>query len=208
MKKINIYLLTIISVGVLGTSSCEWLNDLLGKCKVDPDLITDLLAPASTIIQGETVEWDYVIESVEENSQDCDILNAAASISKFVIDYFIDQNDNNGDIVFNQQANISELEAGSLQTINETVDVFNDEGIYLISSTADATNLVKERNENNNIDDGEINIDASTDDIFENASEAFKAKLSKSGAIVIIGRSFNDGIKVHSYNGKPIYYAN
>jgi hypothetical protein len=203
MKKIIITPFLFIIIFLFGISSCDWFKN----CSVNPDLITELLAPATTIIQGETVEWDYIIESVEENSEDCDILLAVASVSRFAIDYFINQNDNNGQLILNKQANINELEANETQIVSENIDVFNNEGIYLISSTADVTDLVTERDENNNNDEGEFDIEASADDIFANASENFKEKLSKSGAIVIIGRSFNNGNRIYTYNGKPIYYA-
>lgn len=201
MKKNKIYFLGTILLSIVFSPSCD-------DCTVQPDLISDLAAPTTDIIVGEPVDWDYVVESVEDNSQDCDILKAIASIGKIVIDFFVDQNDNQGDLVLNNQNNINALNTGQSQTVTNTIDVFNDEGIYMIAVNADDTDVVDERNEGNNSDNAEVDTRSSSQsDLFANASDEFKEKLANTAALVIVGRNFNGGNKIYSYKGKPIYYA-
>ena len=137
MKKLLFFLILPFLSG-----SCE-------DCTIDPDLALDLLVPSTAIILNEPVDWDYVVKSVEDNSDDCKILNAIASIGKIVIDYFIDQNDPNGNMVYTNSSNVGELNAGDSQTITNNIDVITDPGIYMIMANADDTNVVDERNENN-----------------------------------------------------------
>ena len=84
--------------------------------------------------------------------------------------------------------------------------VFDTKGIYMNTLTADITNLVNEREENNNIDIGDVEFRTSTNDIFKNASVAFKAKLEKAAAIVIVGDLGYDE-SINYYKGKKIYYV-
>lgn len=200
MERFQIFLIGLLLSSILLVSSCR-------DCKVNPDLVSDLLAPTSNIIEGEPVEWDYVVESVEENSEDCDILSALASIGSTIIDFFTNPDDTEGDEVLNRQANVSELGGGQSRTITNVIDVFNEEGIYFLTVTADDTNVVEERNENNNTDNAEINLRlANPAPVFSNASPAFLEKLESASAIIIVGEGFTDGI-IDSYKGKPIYYA-
>lgn len=176
-------------------------------CTIEPDLISDLAAPTTDIIAGEPVDWDYVVESVNDG-QDCDILEALASVSKIVIDFFTTPEDTEGDAVFNEQDNISALRSGQSQTVPKLINVFNQEGLYLLTVNADETDVVAERNEDNNFDDAGVDTRFSVpSDLFADAAPEFKAKLSKAAAIVVVGRHFNGGLKVDSYKGKPIYYA-
>jgi len=201
MKNLRIYLFGMFLFSTVFFLSCK------KDCTVEPDLISDLAAPTTDIITGEPVDWDYVVESVEDNSQDCDILGAIASIGKIVIDYFTDQNDNQGDLVLNNQNDIEPLNAGQSQTVTNTIDVFNEEGIYMIGVNADDTDVVEERNEDNNSDSAEVTKSSTQNDLFKNASDGFKQKLANAAALVVIGQKFNGGHKIHSYKGKPIYYA-
>jgi len=201
MKNYNTCLLGMILISLVSFSSCD-------DCTVDPDLISDLAAPSTDIIVGEPVDWDYVIESVEENSEDCNILKTIASIGKIVIDYFTDENDTQGDLVLNSESNINGLSSGESQTIANSIDVFNEEGIYLLGVSADATDVIEERNEDNNTDNAEVNARPSVQsDLFQNASEEFMEKLAKASAIVIIKRGINAENSINSYQGKPVYYA-
>lgn len=185
---------------LLISSSCE-------DCTIDPDLIPDLLAPTSDIIKNEPVDWDYVIESVEDNSQDCDILLTTASIGKILIEFFTDQNDTEGETLASQTNDIGQLNPGEAQTVNNTFSVFNEVGIYMIAVNADDTNVVSERKEDNNTDTGEATVNGRlSDDLFRNASPAFKEKLIQAAALVIVGDVL-EGNKPQSYQGKPIYYA-
>jgi hypothetical protein len=190
-------------IGVLITFSL-FLSCCDKDCNVNPDLIVDLLTPTTDIIQGEPVDWDYIVKSIKDNSGECDILSAIASIGSIAIDFFIDENDPSGDILFRNESNIGQLGGGQSQTVSNTVDVFYDEGIYLITTKADDTNVVEERNENNNLDNGEVELKAS-DDIFHNASEEFKQKLQNASALVVVGK--HKGVNITTYKGKPIYYA-
>ena len=202
MKKMKFaFLLFAFVFGSAYLSSCK-------DCEIDPDLISDLLAPTTDIIAGEPVDWDYVVESIKDNTQDCEILKTVASFGKFAIDYFVDQNDPEGDLLFDKKSEISPLIAGQKEQETNRVDVFNNEGIYLIAVNADVTDVVKERNEDNNADNLELEQRSlPKKDLFENASPKFREKLANASAIVIVGHNFNNGFKVHSYKGKPIYYA-
>lgn len=194
-------LLTTLVYATAFLSSCK-------DCEIDPDLISDLLAPTTDIIAGEPVDWDYVVESIKDNTQDCEILNTVASFGKFAIDFFVDKNDPEGDLLFDKENEISPLIAGQKEQKTNRVDVFNNEGIYLIAVNADVTNVVQERNEDNNADNLELEQRSlPRKDLFENASPQFQEKLANAAAIVIVGQNFNNGFKVHSYKGKPIYYA-
>lgn len=208
MKKIKMvrfrnYFLGLLLMSVAFLPACKLFN-----CCIEPDLISELAAPTTNIIKGEPVDWDYVIESVEENSQKCDILKAAASIGKIVVDFFADQNDKQGDTIFSNENNVGALMPGQTQSVTNTIDVFDEKGIYLITVKADETDLVDERREDNNFDTLEAESRALEQvDLFQNASEGFKEKLDKAAAIVIVGRVLNDKDKIHAYKGKPIYYA-
>lgn len=176
-------------------------------CEVNPDLTSDLLAPSSDLIMGEPVDWDYVVTSVRDNSDDCDILDAIASIGEIVIDFFEDENDT-GTQRYQNQNQINGLSAGEYNTATNTIDVFDTEGIYFVAVEADKTNVVEERNEDNNKDNSEVT--ARTTDLFSKASQTFIEKLNQSSAIVVIGRELknNKGTLIKSFNGKPIYYVN
>lgn len=200
MKNYKICVLAMILTTIVSCSRCD--------CTVDPDLISDLAAPSTDIIVGESVDWDYIVESVEDNSEDCNILKTIASIGKIVIDYFIDENDTSSDLVFDNDNNINGLNSGGSQTVTSSIGIFNEEGIYLVGVTADFTNVIEERNENNNTDNAEVNARPTVQsDLFQNASEEFMEKLAKSSAIVIIKRGLNSDNSINSYQGKPIYYA-
>lgn len=198
MKKLNILLVVVL---VLFYSSCT-----TSECTVDPDLISDLLAPSTDIIKGEPVDWDYVIESVEDNSEDCSVLNAIASISKVVIDFFTDPGDPDSDVVYEQNEQIGELMGGDSRQVSNQIDVFRDTGIYMLAVIADDTNLVKERNEDNNNDIGEVEVRSSDAPFFQNLSPAFERKLEKAAALVFVGDKYKN-LNIHSYRGKPIYYS-
>ena len=201
MKNYKIWFLGMVLMSIVSCSGCE-------DCTVDPDLISDLAAPSTDIIVGEPVDWDYLVESVEENSEDCNILKTIASIGKIVIDYFTDENDTQGDLVLDNDNNINGLSSGQSQTVTSSIDVFSAEGIYLVGVTADFTNVIEERNEDNNTDNAEVNARPTVQsDLFQNASEKFLEKLAKASAIVIIKRGLNSENSITSYQGKPIYYA-
>lgn len=198
------YKFSLLGLFLLTIVSCSKCDD----CTVNPDLISDLAAPSTDIIVGEPVDWDYVVESVEDNSEDCDILKTIASIGNIIIDYFTDENDSQSDMVLNIDNNVNGLSAGEMQTITTAVDVFNNEGIYLLGVTADFTDVIEERNEDNNTDNAEVNARPTVQsDLFQNASEEFMEKLAKASAIIIIKRGLNSENSINSYQGKPIYYA-
>lgn len=202
MINFKFLLISVIAIFSICLHSCE-------DCDVDPDLIIDLAAPTSDIIKGESVDWDYIVESTKENSKDCNILAAIASIGAIIIDFFVDPNDNSGEQLYNQGYNIGALDAGEFQKVTNQIDVFNNNGIYLLEAKADTSDVVTEREENNNTDDAMVDVRSSSisDDIFHNASPEFKEKLEKSSAIIIVGQVLVGHAKPDSYKGKPIYYA-
>jgi hypothetical protein len=179
-------------------TNCHGCED----CTIEPDLLPFLNAPSTNIIVGEPIAWEYLITSTD-NSEGCDILKATASIARILIDLFEDEMDPTGQLTFDNSSNIPSLEAG----VSESRIVspsFDEEGIYLIELTADATNTVAERDENNNTDSGSVDTRAS-DNIFLYASPAFTEKLSKTAALVVVGDAIPQSIT--SYKGIPIYHA-
>lgn len=172
-------------------------------CEVNPDLISDLLVPSADLIQGEPIDWDYIIQSIDDNI-DCDIIDALASIGQIVVDYFENANDNTPEEILNIQNNIGNLGSGEQQVITNTF-TFDSMGIYMVNVSADVTDVVAERDEDNNNDTGEKELRMGLD-LFKNASPNFKDKLNKSAAIVIVGE-FTDGLRPTHYRGKPIYYS-
>lgn len=205
MRTIKTLLLGVTLLSIMQFQSCFLFKE---DCSINPDLISDLLAPSTDIIAGEPVDWDYVIKSIEDNSQDCNILKAGASIGKITIKYFVDQIDIQGDEVYNIDSNINELSAGKMQTVSNEIDVFNQDGIFLISTNADNTQVVAETNEFNNNDSSTIDTRISSQiDIFSNASIDFLTELEKSAAIVIVGTRLENYMEMDSYKNKAIYYA-
>lgn len=177
------------------------------NCIVDPDLVSDLLAPSADIIQGEPVDWDYTIESVENRSDDCQIVEALASIAAIVIDLFEKPSDTSSDEVFNEISNINGLSGGQSQIVSNRINVFNQEGVYMVMTEADITNTVDERNETNNTDSGEAELRGKiSSDYFGKTSLAFQKKLSTTSAIVIVSENANTR-KIKTYKGIPVYYS-
>jgi hypothetical protein len=172
MKSRFIFLLT----PVLFLYSCK-------KCTIDPDLITDLLAPTTNIFLGESVDWTLVIKS-EKDISDCKILDAAPSVSSIVVEYFKNQNDSISDTILIKNLQIGKLCVGEeLQTdVNIT---FDSSGIYLISAVADIYNSVVERNEINNKKNLEMTKTTAVP-LLKNTSVEFLNKLENCSAIVIV----------------------
>lgn len=197
------FLLFLTLIITLPNSCC-----LFRDCEVNPDLTSKLLAPSSDIILGEPVDWDYTVSSVRDGAKDCNILQAAATVGEIVIDFFQHNARGQGVKVFERQNNIKPLNAGESDRATNRIDIFKNEGVYLISVEADKTNLVEERNENNNKDTSQVITNQTN--MFIGASKEFNDKLSQSSAIVVIGKEIKNskGKLVKSYNGKPIYYAN
>lgn len=206
MKKVIVLLVISISL-----SSCCWLfNDCDCEVENKPDLISNLTVPTLDIILGETVDWEYVIESIEDNVKQCETVQAGASIARILIDYFSDQSDNDGEIVLNEESPVSPLNEGQSKSINTSISVFEQEGIYMIGTKADITDVVEERNEQNNEDIGSVEAKVLTNpnlDPFIAASNEFKERLSSSAAIVIVGSSNYLNPKISEYKGKRIYYV-
>lgn len=172
------------------------------NCKIDPDLATELVGPTTDIIMGETVNWQAVAKSVEDNSVDCEAVNIASVLAGFFIDYFQDEKDPTGEKVSNNETKITNLGYGKEQK-NSYVYKFNDNGIYLVTSEIDLKKEIKERNEDNNFSKENVDLRANSD-VFNFASPKFKAILENCGAIVIVGKS-NIPEDVTSYKGKIIY---
>ena len=191
------FLILLISL-VTFSPSCK-------DCNIDPDLTVDLLVPAADIILGEPVDWEYIIESTEANSEGCDILIAAASVGKIVIDLFSSKNDEKGDIVYSKETEIRELKGGEEQSVTNTINVFNEVGIYTIGVTADETNTVAERDEENNTDSLNAETTSKGSGIFKDASEALLEKLNKAAAVVIVGSNYDKTTQTF-FKGTPIYY--
>ena len=187
-------------------TACEFLNNLFGCEGETPDLIPELLDVAGGVIKDSVeTDWSYIIESVENKAEKCDALEAAASIAGIVVDYFENESSTNGKVILNENQEIGKLEEGQ-ESEKKVKVVFDTKGIYMNTLTADITNLVNEREENNNIDIGDVEFRTSTNDIFKNASVAFKAKLEKAAAIVIVGDLGYDE-SINYYKGKKIYYV-
>jgi hypothetical protein len=186
-----------ISFTVFSLSSCE-------DCEVKPDLISDLLVPSTDIIYNEPTDWDYVVASVQANSEDCDILNAVASIASIAIDFFTTPDDNDAEEFYNQEQPINPLQGGESSTQTNSL-VFDQMGIFMLQTCSDVYNDVDERNENNNSDNVDLDF-RSSDDIFQGASQAFREKLSKTAAIVVVGEGLVDE-SITLYNGIPIYHV-
>ena len=194
MQKLSLFVVCC----VIMLSSCK-------KCKVNPDLISDLLAPSTNIILGEPVDWDYVVRSVRDNSGECKILDAAASVGLILVDYFVNPSDTTSDTITNKTDSIGKLCAGEEETVSSSI-VFNNQGVYLLATTADKNNVVEERNENNNSDNIE-EVKGLRPDIFKDPSPAFSSKLEKASAIVLVGSKYKSAANIKSYNGKPVYYV-
>jgi hypothetical protein len=195
MKKLAFF--SLLACLLIAAPSCE-------DCEVNPDLIADLLSPSADIIQGEPVDWSYVVQSIKDNTE-CDIISAAASIGEILIDFFTDPTDNTSDLVYDKQQNVGSLSGGGEESLMNTINVFDSVGIYMVKTTADVTEVVTERDEGNNSDTGEVELKVGLD-LFENASVAFKEKLNEASALVIVGE-FTNGQRPTHYKGKPIYYA-
>ncbi len=195
----NQFLLVFLTLLVIGCfDNCE------GDCTVDPDLTIDLLVPAADVIRGEPADWEYVVESVKENSENCEVLAAGASIAQILIDLFSDPTDEEGEEFYKNNSDIAALKAGATAKVTSAI-AFNSVGVHLISTVADLNDDVEERNEDNNADIAQIEIKAS-DDIFSKTSFEFKEKLRTTVAIVVVGDSIIGG-RPTSYQGIPIYYA-
>ncbi|MEM7104957.1 MAG: CARDB domain-containing protein [Bacteroidota bacterium] len=194
MKKV---FLLLIFVNILWLQSCE-------DCQVNPDLISQLAAQTVQPIVGEPIDWEYVIESVDNNTQDCKVGNALASIGGIIFDFFTDESDGTGNITYSAMDNIPELGSGDSERSFHNV-VLDSMGIYMIGVSADITNVVEERNESNNDDIGTEDTRA-VYDLFPNASLEFEEKFKKASAIIIAKRD-NNLTHISSYKGKPIYHA-
>jgi len=177
--------------------SCE-------NCKIQPDLIADLLAPFTDIIQGEIVDWPFIVKSIQMN-QECESLLSPVSLAEIQISYFSNTADTTGALVFYELMRVGSLGEGDEQYLTSTIGIFDTVGIYMVKTTADITNVVTESNENNNTDIGEAELKIGLD-LFENASAVFKKKLNEASALVIIGDFTNEQQPTH-YKGKPIYYS-
>ena len=198
-KKIIFSVLIAVMIGI-SFSSCN-------NCKLDPDLIVDLSGPTADIIAGETVDWEYVIESTKEGAENCKILDATASIADIIIDFFVDETDPQSDILLNLKNAIDKLCPGDDQTVVNPINVFNQEGIYLVSNHADIENTVTERDESNNERSLEEDLKSLEEDEFlKNASSSFRKKLCSSAAIVVVGKHKSLGT-LNSYRGVPVYHA-
>jgi len=194
MQKLSL----IVVCCVIMLSSCD-------TCKVNPDLISNLIGPANNIILGEPVDWTYVVKSVEENSGECKILDAAASVGLILVDFFVNPSDTTSDTLTNQTDNIGKLHCGEEEEVVSNI-VFANPGVYLIATTADNANTVAERDENNNKDNAE-EVKGPRPDIFKDPSLAFTKKLENAAAIVLVGNKYKSAANIKSYNGKPVYYV-
>lgn len=86
---------------------------------------------------------------------------------------------------------------------------FEKVGIYLVECSADIYNTVPERNEDNNTDTGKVNLRTAQpeEDIFENASSAFRERLGRTSAIIVAGGLLDDVGKPAVYQKKPVIYV-
>ncbi|MEM1123966.1 MAG: hypothetical protein AAGJ18_26245 [Bacteroidota bacterium] len=198
--KISYCLFALTLVSIISFSACN--------CDVKPDLVSELVAPTTDLIVGEPVDWDYVVTSVEEYSGDCKILKAAASIGRIVIDFFKNPEENNGEIIFEKEDEVGELMVGESERVSNTINGFEKEGIYLISTEADFYGDVCGRNEDNNLDNASAKSrSVSQSDFFGKESFMFRQKLEKAAAIVVVGQLTKGRNKINIYQGKPVYYV-
>jgi len=191
------YHFMLIVAACLLSSGCE-------DCTVDPDLIPDLATLSPEVIRGEPVDLDYIIASVQDNSEDCEVLGTAASLSQILITFFEDEQDQTPDPFLENQSNTPPLAGG--QTHEESVSaVFSNNGIYPVEVEADINNDVAEREEGNNLDNGSVTLRAGDEQLTDRLSPELLGSISRASLIVVVGED-NALANVSSVAGVTVHH--
>ncbi|MEM7163751.1 MAG: CARDB domain-containing protein [Bacteroidota bacterium] len=121
------------------------------------DLFGSIFVETNEVNHGNPFTFKHLITNLKSTSAACECDNqktmtAGASVSSLLVDY--SPNVNNPvwepvDLSGNDQYEIPQIPADATEEDIYNV-LFDDPGIYRITALADGTNLVPERNENNN----------------------------------------------------------
>ena len=201
IRKLFIPVIILITV-VFQASSC-------GNCKDLPDLYPTFIIPDGDILLGVATEIAYLISAVHDSeTEKCEVMYADASVSSISVEYFENDNDLQGDKYYQAIDSIEVLEPSG-SSLRKKMLIFEKVGIYLVECRADIYNTVPERNEDNNTDTGKVNLRTAQpeEDIFENASPAFREKLGRTSAIIVAGGLLDDVGKPAVYQKKPVIYV-
>jgi hypothetical protein len=201
IRKLFIPAIVLITV-LFQASSCT-------KCRSQelPDLYAEFIDQNGFIFLGVATEIAYLISNLDSEYEECTI-NASESVSSISIYYFEDENDLDSDTLFRAIDSIEVLWS-SRSSLRKKMLTFEKVGIYLVECSADIYNTVPERNEDNNTDTGKVNLRTAQpeEDIFENASSAFRERLGRTSAIIVAGGLLDDVGKPAVYQKKPVIYV-
>lgn len=203
IRKLFIPVIVFITV-VFQASSCR-----KSDCKVLPDLYAELLILNMDITLGVATEINYrILNGYESVPEVCEVMYADASVSSISVEYFENDNDLQGDKYYQAIDSIEVLET-SEPSFRKKMLIFEKVGIYLVECSADIYNTVPERNEDNNTDTGKVNLRTAQpeEDIFKNASPAFRERLGRTSAIIVAGGLLDDVGKPAVYQKKPVIYV-
>lgn len=201
IRKLFIPIIVLITV-VFQASSC-------GNCKDLPDLYPTFIIPDGDILLGVATEIAYLISAVHDSeAEKCEVMYADASVSSISVEYFENDNDLQGDKYYQAIDSIEVLEPSG-SSLRKKMLIFEKVGIYLVECSADIYNTVPERNEDNNTDTGKVNLRTAQpeEDIFKNASPAFRERLGRTSAIIVAGGLLDDVGKPAVYQKKPVIYV-
>lgn len=147
MKRNTTFVLLLLMFSLFLNLSCT----LTKECKdALADLTTDVaIAGATTILTGIPFNVPNVIKNIIDVTKECLTLAAGESESRLKIDYDLNSNSSYSENKLNNNFAVPSINAGEQANENYTFS-FNTPGQYRLITFADDTEVVTERDENNN----------------------------------------------------------
>ena len=171
--------LLLLSFSLLCFPSCDKICEDLAL----PDLIPKILGTATKVTIGETVEWDVLTCNLYEDIADsCGILDAAGSVTNFVVAFF-EMPISTGiellsKLIQNGKISPNDLVSTNACPFDRVGILFGDKGTYCLQEEVDIAEEVTERSEGNNGEDTDVEAGLN-----ENNAESRSAAIKVSSAI-------------------------